>query len=104
MRRRGTTTAALLLLLGGCVHYHAQPVDPVARAQAFSSRRLDDPALRAFVETSAVVPPAAWPPASWDLDTLTLAAFYFQPDLDVAEIERAGGDAIAAAVVPGSAS
>jgi len=84
MRRRATTTAALLLLLGGCVHYHAQPVDPVARAQAFSSRRLDDPALGAFVATSAVVPPAAWPPAAWDLDALTLAAFYFQPDLDVA--------------------
>jgi outer membrane protein TolC len=76
--------AVALLLLGACVHYQAQPVDPVARAKALSSRRLDDPALRAFVETNAVAPPASWPPASWGLDALTLAAFYFQPDLDVA--------------------
>jgi cobalt-zinc-cadmium efflux system outer membrane protein len=81
---RGVLPIGLALVLGACVHYQAQPVDPVARAQAFSSRRLDDPALRAFVETNAVAPPASWPPASWGLDALTRAAFYFQPDLDVA--------------------
>jgi cobalt-zinc-cadmium efflux system outer membrane protein len=90
---RGVLPIGLLLLLGGCVHYQAQPVDPVARAQAFSSRRLDDPALHAFVETNAVAPPASWPPASWDLDALTLAAFYFQPDLDVARARWAGARA-----------
>jgi cobalt-zinc-cadmium efflux system outer membrane protein len=90
---RAALPLGFLLLLGGCVHYQPQPVDPAARAQAFSARRLDDPALRTFVETNAVDPPASWPPASWDLDALTLAALYFQPDLDVARARWAGARA-----------
>jgi cobalt-zinc-cadmium efflux system outer membrane protein len=87
-----------LLLLGGCVHYQARPIDPAQTAQSFAARRLDDPGLRAFVETNAAPRPASWPPARWDVDALTLAALYFQPDLDVARARWAvaqGGQAAA---------
>jgi cobalt-zinc-cadmium efflux system outer membrane protein len=73
-----------LLLLGGCVHYHAQPIDPALTVQAFAARSLDDPGLSTFVEANAEPRPETWPPPAWDLRALTLAAFYFHPDLDVA--------------------
>ncbi|MCG6925661.1 MAG: TolC family protein [Acidobacteria bacterium] len=76
-------TSIGLLLLGGCVHYHAQPIDPARTAQEHAARSLTAPGLRAFVEANTEGP-GSWPPRAWDLRTLTLAAFYFQPDLDVA--------------------
>jgi outer membrane protein, heavy metal efflux system len=87
-----------LLALGGCVHYQARPIDPARTAQSFAARHLDDAGLRAFVETTAAPRPESWPPARWDLDSLTLAALYFQPDLDVARARWAvaqGGQAAA---------
>jgi cobalt-zinc-cadmium efflux system outer membrane protein len=77
-------TALASLALGACIHYQAQPIDPAQTAQAFAARSLDDPGLRAFVEASVEPPPETWPPPAWDLQALTLAAFYFHPDLDVA--------------------
>jgi cobalt-zinc-cadmium efflux system outer membrane protein len=74
----------LALLLGGCVHYQARPIDPAQTAQSFAERRLDDPGLQVFVAANAQHPPEEWPPPAWDLQALTLAAFYFHPDLDVA--------------------
>jgi cobalt-zinc-cadmium efflux system outer membrane protein len=76
--------ATALLLLGGCVRYHAQPIDPAHTVQALTARGLDDPGLGTFVEANAEPRPEAWPPPAWDLRALTLAAFYFHPDLDVA--------------------
>jgi cobalt-zinc-cadmium efflux system outer membrane protein len=87
-------TPLALLLLGGCVHYHAQPIDPARTVQALGARRLDDPGLRTFVEANAEPRLESWPPSAWDLRALTLAAFYFHPDLDVARarwsVARAG--------------
>lgn len=83
-----------LLLLAGCVHYHEQPIDPARSAEALAARRLGEPGLARFVQANAARPPEAWPPPAWDLDALTLAAFYFHPDLDVARarwaVEQAG--------------
>jgi cobalt-zinc-cadmium efflux system outer membrane protein len=82
------------LLLVGCVHYHAQPIDPARTIQALGARRLDDPGLGTFVEANAEPRLETWPPPAWDLRALTLAAFYFHPDLDVARarwsVARAG--------------
>lgn len=77
-------TSLALLLLGGCAHYRAKPIDAASTSQAFSARRLEDPALRTFAFAHAVSHTETWPPTTWGLDALTLAAFYFQPDLDVA--------------------
>jgi cobalt-zinc-cadmium efflux system outer membrane protein len=76
-------SSAALGLVGGCVHYQARPIDPAQTAESFAARRLDEPGLGTFVETNAE-PRPDWPPSRWDLEALTLAALYFQPDLDVA--------------------
>jgi cobalt-zinc-cadmium efflux system outer membrane protein len=82
LARRIASLAALLL--GGCVHYQARPIDPARSAEALAARSLGDPELRSFVEANAESRSQSWPPPAWDLRALTLAAFYFQPDLDVA--------------------
>jgi len=51
----------------------------------FEARRLDAPELRDFLIGNQEVP--VWPPADWDLRSLTLAAFYYHPDLDVARAQ-----------------
>ncbi len=79
-------------LLTGCAHYQPRPLSPAQNASALQSRSFDDPEFRAFLAKnlnhdpdSKIVP---WPlPKTWDLDTLLLAAFYFQPDLEVARAQ-----------------
>jgi len=97
LRKRG---AALLLvsgvgLLGGCAHYkyHPAPLSPPALAKGIEARSLDDPALRTWMNHSAGFEPAVWPLQTWDLNGLMLAAFYFNPDLDVARANAAAADA-----------
>ena len=72
------------ILLTGCAHYQPQPLDAEHRADEFERRSLADAGLRAFVETNLLTTPSAWPLAEWELEQLTLAAFYFHPDLDAA--------------------
>jgi outer membrane protein TolC len=71
-------------LLAGCARFHTQPIAPAQTAADFEARSLADAGLRAFIETNLHAPLPAWPLASWDFTHLTLAAFYFHPDLDVA--------------------
>ena len=85
---------AAVLLLGGCVHYQARPIDPAHSVAALTARRLDDDGLRQFVKASATSRPARWPPTAWDLTSLTLAAFYFHPQLDVARAQWAVAEAL----------
>jgi len=66
----------------GCVSYQPRELSAAKTAAGFDARTLADPGLRAFLETNHVT--GAWPREAWDLETLTLAAFYFHPDLDVA--------------------
>jgi outer membrane protein, heavy metal efflux system len=84
------------LLFMGCAarRYQAAPLNPVESASRLASRKLDDPDLRTFVERNLGRAVTPWPPQTWDLETLTLAALYFNPDLEadrtrVAEVEAA---------------
>ena len=81
--RPGLITAAVLAC-AGCAHYQPQPLAPADSLAQFEQRSLSDEALRRYAETHLHRAQASWPPASWDLETLTLAAFYFNPDLAVA--------------------
>ena len=58
----------------------------------FEARRLTSPELKDLLLQNKEV--ADWPPAEWDLKSLTLAAFYYHPDMDVARaqwgVARAG--------------
>lgn len=76
---------ALASVVGaGCQHYQPAPLSPEKSATAFDARSLSDPALRKFLEMNLGFEISFWPTTGWDFDSLTLAAFYFHPDLEVA--------------------
>lgn len=52
-----------------------------------------DPGLRQFVESNLARALREWPPSEWDLPLLTLVAFYFHPDLDIARARVAVAEA-----------
>jgi outer membrane protein TolC len=80
-------TCLCLVALTGCVSYAPKPLSPAQSAAGLEARRLEDPGLRSFIESHAQLPPGEWPPKKWDLNLLTLAAFYFQPNLAVARAQ-----------------
>ena len=77
----------LAALANGCAHYQSRPLRPEVTAAQLDARSLSDPALRGFVETNLHRSFSQWPPAQWDFETLTLAAFYYHPSLDVARAQ-----------------
>ncbi len=85
--------ACLVLLLAGCATYTAKPIDPGAQQTAIESRRLDAPDVRQFFARSLGHEVTVWPPESWGLDELTLAAFHYHPDLDRAQARRLAAEA-----------
>ncbi len=89
-RRAGDVLAAglSLALLAGCATYEPNPLVPTETAAAFEKRSLESPELRKFIEEQLGRELNAWPPDAqapgWTLNLLTLAAYYYQPSLDVA--------------------
>lgn len=77
----------------GCATFHPKPIFPSETASAFEARRLDDPGLKAFIEANLHREIAPWPPASWDFTLLTLAAFYYHPEMEVARARLARAEA-----------
>lgn len=71
-----------LFLASGCVRYHPEPISPAQTLDDFQARRLDAPALGEFLSAHGAELP--WPPMAWELHGLTMAAFYYSPELDVA--------------------
>lgn len=71
--------------LTGCAvqRYTPVPIVPGTTASQFESRSLADTGLRSFEEKTLGHPVSPWPPKSWDLQTLSLAALYFNPALDL---------------------
>src|SRR5579864_6447737 len=84
-----------VFLLAGCAVQRYQPAPIVASATAsqFESRSLADGGLHSFEEKSLGHPVPSWPPKTWDLQTLSLAALYFNPALDLARARVARADA-----------
>ena len=75
------------LALAGCVRFQPQPILPAENAARLDARRLDEAGLKKFVEQNAAQIAHDWPPAAWDLNSLTFAAFYFHPSLEVARAQ-----------------
>jgi len=73
-------------LLAGCAmqRYTAAPFVTSTTASQLEARNLADTGLRSFVERNLGHPVSSWPPRSWDLQMLSLAALYFNPALDLA--------------------
>src|SRR5436309_6255512 len=87
MKRLCLTGFAGMTLLSGCVHYHPQRLDADQALQEFEDRSLGNTNLEQFLarNQSNAVP---WQkPEKWDFDTLTLVAFYYHPNLDVARAQ-----------------
>jgi outer membrane protein TolC len=84
--------ALALSMTPACVRYHPQPIEPAKAMDAFEARRLTSTELKDFLLQNGDV--KDWPPAVWDLKSLTLAALYYNPDMDVARaqwgVARAG--------------
>jgi outer membrane protein TolC len=76
-----------IALVAGCAHFQPQPLAPEKSAAEFDGRRLDDPGLKTFFAENSGGALTAWPLEKWDLNSLTLAAFYFHPDLAVARAQ-----------------
>lgn len=87
--RRAVGAVLLVALAGatlaGCVRYHAQPLVAAKVAADYESRSLAEAGLRGFLETNRVT--GEWPRRVWELESLTLAAFYFSPELDLARAQ-----------------
>jgi cobalt-zinc-cadmium efflux system outer membrane protein len=81
--------------LAGCAAHRYQPAPIVASATAsrFETRNLADPGLKSFEEQNLGHPVSPWPPKTWDLQTLSLAALYFNPALESARARVAGTEA-----------
>ena len=86
----------LTILLMGCATYQPNPLDPVQTETSFRERSLSDPGLRAYIAAHG----AAAAPPILNLATLTLIAFYYNPDLDAA---RARFDLASAGIVTADA-
>lgn len=76
-------------MLAGCAatRYRAAPIVPAETASRLESRSLSDPGLQEFLNANLGHPSSAWPPKNWDLESVTLAALYFNPAMDIARAQ-----------------
>ncbi len=83
-----------ILFFTGCAaqRYQAAPIVAGETAAQLESQSLADDGLRSF-EAKNLNPVPSWPPKTWDLQTLSLAALYFNPALDRARARLAGAEA-----------
>ena len=73
-----------IAFIAGCASFHPRPLLPAQTASDFEGRTLKDAGLKKFLEKNLLHEISPWPPGRWDFRMLTLAAFYYHPDLDVA--------------------
>lgn len=75
------------LTLDGCVHFHDRPMSAEKSSADFSARTLSNAGLKDYLEANHVS--GEWPRSAWDFNAFSLAAFYYQPSLDVARAKWA---------------
>jgi len=85
--------SVMLIALAACTTFESEPIVPGQSAAELQARSLADPSLRAFVDSHSSTFSSANPSAGWDLSAVTLAAFYFHPELDVARAQWAVAEA-----------
>jgi len=76
-----------LALLTGCATYHPQPVSQPELARQFEARSLASEALHEWFARSRGHDVEPWPPQHWDRASLTLAAYFYNPALEVARAQ-----------------
>ncbi len=84
---RLTLILCAVTCLWACATPQPEPIDPVKSEEAYRARSLSDPGLKAFIEANRMVEAKDLSPRTWDLEALTLVAFYYHPDLDIARAQ-----------------
>ncbi len=87
MRRALLIASITFTGVAGCTTYHPQPIAPEQLAQQFEQRSLASGELRAYVARQTGHDVTTWPPAVWNREMLTLAAFYYGPALSLARAQ-----------------
>lgn len=82
----------VLLPAAGCIRYRARPIEPRDAEREFRSRSLDNPELRAFAAKQAGAK-SPWPPSALDLESFSLTALYYSPELNLARARIRSADA-----------
>lgn len=97
---------SMAFFLAGCGAPEKRSLDAAKLEERFRARSLGDPGLLEFLEANLPRRPDPFPPARWDLNLLTLAAFYFHPNLEGARarLEKARGGELTAAAWPNPAA
>ncbi len=88
-RWRAAALLGVAAALTGCASYTAKPIVPSNTAAALERRALDEPALAQFIEVALPERATAGGSPNWDLSTLTLAALYFHPEMEVSRAKLA---------------
>ncbi len=83
----GLCVLVATLALAGCTRFQPKPLSPARTADQLENRTLTDPTLKSFLEKNLHHDLTPWPVESWDLELLTLAAFYYHPSLEVARAD-----------------
>ena len=81
----------LLTVIGltGCARFDPKPLSPSAAGERLEARSLTNTVLQTFLEKELHRGVEGWPDITWNFEMLTLAALYYQPDLDVARAQWA---------------
>lgn len=77
--------AFIVLLATNCARFQPRPVSSARTMDDFEARRLDAPEVKDYLQSKPGI--GEWPPSSWNLRALTLAAMFYHPDLDVARAQ-----------------
>ncbi|MDD5272474.1 MAG: TolC family protein [Methylovulum sp.] len=77
-----------LTLLTGCAHFQDRPLEPHVSASRLQARSLNGGELRQFLDATHISKQAPW-----NLDTLTLAAWFYHPDMALIRAQAAMADA-----------
>jgi outer membrane protein, heavy metal efflux system len=88
------------VIFAGCARFEDRPLSAAETAEQLASRSLGDTNFKEFLEKNLDHSFEQWPLTKLDLPSLTLAAFYFHPSLDVARAQWAvarGGETTAGA-------
>ena len=94
--KRALHVAACVLALCGCATYQPKPLSPADNARALDARSLQDARLRQFVRATLSHDDHTNDRTNgprWRLTTLTLAALYYHPDIEIAQARLAGAQA-----------
>jgi outer membrane protein, heavy metal efflux system len=85
----------MTMLSSGCTvrRYQAVSIVPGESAARLEARNLADPGLRAYVEKNLGHSVTPWPPKTWELRTLSLAALYLHPAMEAAQARLAEAEA-----------